>query len=216
MTEKQMRKPSRARQSLVVVAIAVLALTTVVPQDAFARAPAPGTPAQAKALGDLTEVSAARKQRRRVVRRGVGGHRAAAAMFGMMAGTIGMIAAAEARRGRSYYYVPDYPVYEEVPETYYYPYYDNGNYPYYEPYYDGTTVYGGPTYIPGPIYRGGGGRIHRPRHVMGPPRIDGGPRPIIGRPGPVFRQGAPARIGGGGIDGPVGRGPGGGGPGHIR
>jgi hypothetical protein len=216
MTDKLTRKPSRARRSLVVAAIAALALTTIVPQDAFARAPVPGAPAQAKALGDMTEVSAARKQRRRVVRRG--GHRAAAAMFGMMAGTIGMIAAAEARRGRTYYYVPDYPVYEEVPAPYYYPSYNNEYYPYYEPYYDGTTVYGGPTYMPVPIYRGGG-RVHRPRHVMGPPQFHGGPRPVVGRPGPVFRQGAPARIGGGGMGGVVGPGMGGGGgggPGRFR
>jgi hypothetical protein len=222
MTQKHTRELTRAGRGLVAAAVAALALTTIVPQDAFARAPVSGAPAQAKAVGDLTELSAAGKQRRRVVRRGMRGHRAAAAMFGMMAGTIATIAAAEARRSRSYYYVPDYyvpdyPVYEEAPVPYY-PSYENGYYPYYEPYYDnGPAVYGGPTYypVPVPMYGGGGVPVHRPRHIVRHHRFQDGVGPVIGRPGPVFRHGAPVRIGGGGAVGPK-PGPGGGVPRHMR
>lgn len=215
MTQKHTRKSTRAGRGLVVAAVAALALTTTVPPDAFARAPVSGAPMQATAPGDLTELSAAGKQRRRVVRRSMRGHRAAAAMFGMMAGTIATIAAAEARRSRSYYYVPDYPVYEEAPVPYY-PSYENGYYPYYEPYYDnGPVVYGAPTYypVPVPMYGGGGVPVHRPRHIVRHHRIQGGVGPVIGRPGAVFRHGAPVRIGGGGAGGPK---TGGGVPRHVR
>lgn len=135
-------------------------------------------------------------------------------MFGMVAGTIANIAAAEARRG--YYYEPDYPVTYEYgyPANTYYDgdyygddYYDYGyGSPYYE-YESYPTYYG--TY-PGPVYGGFPGfrhhRGHRPH--MGPPQFGdrGGMRRIVNpamrpamRSGPAFvHQGPPMRQFGGG------------------
>jgi hypothetical protein len=223
-------------RGLILSAALGLLFTAAGTHESFARQKAATTPAEAATAAEVTDMSAARRYKRRHVHRAIRGRRAGAMMFGIMAGTIANIAAAEARREQGYYYEPDYPVTYE----YGYPantYYDDNYYydysygsPYYE--YESYPIYYGA--YPGPVYGGFPGfRHHRgQRPHMRPPHVGdgGGMRQIVNpamrpamRSGPAYvRQGPPMRQFGGGPIGGGGRvmggAPGGGGAGvnHHR
>ncbi|MBI5131670.1 MAG: hypothetical protein HZA66_19705 [Rhodopseudomonas palustris] len=120
---------STGARAILVATIAALALPALEPTAAVAAPKAAGVTAQ----HDMTDISAAKK--RRYVRRGGGGNAAAAAAFAGIIGTVGAIAASQARR--DYY------------ESYY------GPRPY--GYYGAPGYYGGPGYIGGPGYGYGSG-----------------------------------------------------------
>jgi len=123
MLKRQILRSTGTR-AVLVATIAALALPALEPTAAIAAPKAAGVTAQ----HDMTDISAAKK--RRYVRRGGGGNAAAAAAFAGIIGTVGAIAASQARRD------------------------------YYENHYYGPRPYGyyggGPGYYGGPGYIGGG------------------------------------------------------------
>ncbi|MGP9813617.1 hypothetical protein ACTZWT_19085 [Rhodopseudomonas sp. NSM] len=103
MLKQRILRPAGTR-AVVIAMVAALALPAFEPTAAVAAPKPAGMTAH-----EMTDISAARK--RRHVRRGGGNNAAAAAAFAGIIGTIGVIAASQARRdyyGSRYYYGPQY------------------------------------------------------------------------------------------------------------
>lgn len=120
---------SSTGRSVILATVAAVALTATGPS--FAASPAPA--ATVVSAGGVTDFSAARRRHRH---RG-GGDAAAAAAFAGIIGTVGAIAASQARRNAYYDYGPGY---YTPPPAYYY---GGPRYPY-----GGAYGYGGGSYSP--------------------------------------------------------------------
>ncbi|KPF93918.1 hypothetical protein IP86_23210 [Rhodopseudomonas sp. AAP120] len=132
MVKLSIRRSGGVR-AVAIATVAAIALAGLQPSAAVA-APKASDKAPAVTRHDVTDFSARKK---RYVRRGGGGNAAAAAAFAGIIGTVGAIAASQARRDyyESHYYGPRY----YGPGYGYYggPAYVGGGYPgygYYDPY----------------------------------------------------------------------------------
>ncbi len=119
-------------RSLVVATVAAMALTVAGPSFAGSSAPASSGASAKGSSGEVTDFSAARRHHHYRYRRG--GDAAAAAAFAGIIGTVGAIAASQARRDAYYDYGPGY----------YGPRYYGPGYGYYGP--PRGYYYGGPRY----------------------------------------------------------------------
>lgn len=145
-------------KAMVLPALAAMAVTMVNVPVASARTDAaPLATDLNMSSAPITDLSAARKARRAVSRHVVRRHRgdaAAAAMFGMVAGTIAQIAAAEAYRDQArtvYYYDDGYGYYGNPGVIYARPrYHHRQSYsaPVVRHHYHGAPQYNAPQYVP--------------------------------------------------------------------